>query len=88
MARFERLVPASRLTLALALSFLAAAFFLLPTDRAYAMKIKEVTSPGGIKAWLVEEHAVPLVALRAVFPGGLRYETQGRRRQFPRGHAR
>lgn len=70
MARFEKLVPASRLTFALVLSFLATAFFLLPTDRAHAMKIKEVTSPGGIKAWLVEEHAVPLVALRFAFDGG------------------
>jgi zinc protease len=78
MARFERLFPASRLTLALALSFLAAAFFLLPTDRAYAMKIKEVTSPGGIKAWLVEEHAVPLVALRFAFDGGSVQDPNGK----------
>jgi zinc protease len=78
MARFERLVPASRLPLALALSFLAAAFFLLPTDRAYAMKIKEVTSPGGIKAWLVEEHAVPLVALRFAFDGGSVQDPNGK----------
>ncbi|MEL6373219.1 MAG: pitrilysin family protein [Pseudomonadota bacterium] len=34
------------------------------------MKIQEVTSPGGIKAWLVEEHSVPLVAMRAAFIGG------------------
>ena len=34
------------------------------------MNIQEVTSPGGIKAWLVEEHSVPLVAMRFAFEGG------------------
>ena len=27
------------------------------------VKIKEVTSPGGFKAWLVENHTIPFVAL-------------------------
>lgn len=35
-----------------------------------AMKIQEVTSPGGIKAWLVEEHSIPLMAMRFAFRGG------------------
>jgi zinc protease len=34
------------------------------------MKIQTVRSPGGIEAWLVQEHAVPLIALRFVFEGG------------------
>ncbi len=34
------------------------------------MKIQEVTSPGGITAWLVSEHSVPLIALRFAFEGG------------------
>ena len=34
------------------------------------MEIQEVTSPGGIKAWLVESHANPLVAMRFAFRGG------------------
>ncbi|MEQ1614173.1 MAG: pitrilysin family protein [Hyphomicrobiaceae bacterium] len=34
------------------------------------MKIQAVKSPGGIEAWLVEEHSVPLVALRFSFDGG------------------
>ncbi len=62
----------------LALSLLAAALFLIPTDRAYAMKIQEVTSPGGIKAWLVEEHAVPLVAMRFAFDGGSTQDPTGK----------
>lgn len=34
------------------------------------MQIQKVTSPGGITAWLVEEHSVPLVAMRFAFEGG------------------
>jgi zinc protease len=37
---------------------------------AHAMKIQSVKSPGGIEAWLVEEHSVPLLAMRFVFDGG------------------
>jgi zinc protease len=37
---------------------------------AHAMKVQEVTSPGGIKAWLVESHNVPLMAMRFAFDGG------------------
>lgn len=37
---------------------------------AQAMNIQTITSPGGIKAWLVEEHSVPLMALRFGFDGG------------------
>ena len=34
------------------------------------MNIQEVISPGGISAWLVEEHRVPLIAMRFAFSGG------------------
>ena len=34
------------------------------------MKIQHIKSPGGVEAWLVEEHSVPLLALRFVFEGG------------------
>ena len=34
------------------------------------MDIKEVKSPGGIEAWLVQSHQVPLLALRFAFAGG------------------
>lgn len=39
-------------------------------ESEHGMKIQEVRSPGGIVAWLVEEHSVPLVALRFSFAGG------------------
>ena len=42
------------------------------------MNIKEVTSPGGITAWLVEEHSVPLVAIRFAFEGGSAQDPKGK----------
>lgn len=35
-----------------------------------AVDIREITSPGGIRAWLVEEHAIPFTALEIRFEGG------------------
>lgn len=37
---------------------------------AQALKIEEIRSPGGIAAWLVQEPAVPLVAISFAFRGG------------------
>jgi zinc protease len=37
---------------------------------ASAMTIEKIVSPSGIQAWLVREHAVPLVALSYAFHGG------------------
>ncbi len=34
------------------------------------IKINEVTSPGGITAWLVEDHSIPFTALELRFRGG------------------
>lgn len=48
------------------------------SDSAFAMKIQEVKSPGGIKAWLVEEHSVPLMALRFAFDGGNSQDPPGK----------
>ena len=42
------------------------------------MKIQEVKSPGGITAWLVEEHSVPLIALRFAFDGGSAQDPDGK----------
>jgi zinc protease len=48
---------------------LLAAVSIFPSE-AQAMKVQEVKSPGGISAWLVESHSVPLVAMRFAFEGG------------------
>jgi zinc protease len=45
---------------------------------ATKMNIQDVKSPGGISAWLVEEHSVPLLALRFVFDGGSSQDPPGR----------
>ena len=37
---------------------------------AHAIEIKEVTSPGGIRAWLVESKSIPLIAMQFSFEGG------------------
>ncbi|HWB44794.1 MAG TPA: pitrilysin family protein [Hyphomicrobiaceae bacterium] len=57
---------------------LAVALLLVPSSKAFAMKIQEVTSPGGIRAWLVEEHGVPLVAMRFGFDGGSAQDPSGK----------
>lgn len=43
------------------------------------INIKEVTSPGGIKAWLVEEPSIPFVALELRFRGGGTLDAPGKR---------
>ena len=45
---------------------------------AYAMDIKEVTSPGGIKAWLVESNTIPLIAMNFSFEGGSTSDAPGK----------
>lgn len=45
---------------------------------AHAFTITEVTSPGGIKAWLVQEKAIPLIAMNFSFKGGSIYDPAGK----------
>jgi len=44
-----------------------------------AIEIQEVTSPGGIQAWLVEEHSLPFTALEIRFRGGTSLDAPGKR---------
>ncbi|MBT8409620.1 MAG: insulinase family protein [Alphaproteobacteria bacterium] len=44
-----------------------------------AVEIQEVTSPGGITAWLVEEHTIPFTALEIRFKGGSSLDAPGKR---------
>jgi len=41
--------------------------------------IQTVTSPGGLDAWLVEEHSIPFVALEIRFRGGTSLDAPGKR---------
>jgi zinc protease len=54
------------------------AWLLLVAAPAQAFTIKQVTSPGGISAWLVEDHTVPLISLNFSFKGGAALDPQDR----------
>ena len=62
----------------LIVGLLAIVALLIPSSKAQAMKIQVVKSPGGITAWLVEEHSVPLIALRFAFEGGTAQDPEGK----------
>ena len=47
--------------------------------KAMAIEIQEVTSPGGITAWLVEEDSIPFTALDIRFSGGANEEPLNQR---------
>lgn len=44
-----------------------------------AVEIQEVTSPGGIRAWLVEDRSIPFTALELRFRGGASLDAPGKR---------
>lgn len=56
-----------------------AACFALVALPAAALDIKEVTSPGGVKAWLIEEPSIPFTALEIRFKGGASLDAEGKR---------
>jgi len=45
---------------------------------AVALEVEQIVSPRGIKAWLVEEHSIPLVAIRFAFMGGAAQDPPGK----------
>lgn len=45
---------------------------------ARATDVQRVVSPGGVEAWLVEEHAIPLISVEAMFRGGSALDPVGR----------
>ena len=63
---------------------LATTALLAPTSAAYAepataaIRVQQVTSPGGIKAWLMEDRTVPLVTVSFAFRGGNSQDRPGR----------
>src|SRR5215831_9051790 len=44
----------------------------------YAADIRQIRSPSGISAWLVEERSLPIVAIRFAFEGGSAQEAVGK----------
>ena len=68
--REHRAHAASRISPALISLLLAITTLSFTLSKAQAMRIQELLSSGGISVWLVEEHTVPLIAMRFAFDGG------------------
>jgi zinc protease len=62
----------------LILSALFAAVVLAATPADAAVAVKRVVSPGGIEAWLVEDHTVPVLSLQFAFRGGAALDPKGK----------
>jgi len=68
----------ANLNVAIALTVSALFSIISFTHPAAAMNIQTIKSPGGIEAWLVEEHSVPLISLRYAFDGGSSQDPAGK----------
>lgn len=55
------------------------AAILLSVPALAEVKVQQVTSPRGLHAWLVEEHALPFTALEIRFRGGTSLDRPGKR---------
>ena len=69
---------AAHLAATIVLVAMALGALVFVSSKAEAMKIQEVKSPGGITAWLVEEHGIPLIAMRFAFEGGNAQDPDGK----------
>lgn len=58
------------------LGALAALMFALPAQAE--VQFQEITSPKGIKAWLMEDHSLPLITIRFAFDGGTTQDPIGK----------
>ncbi|HIC79592.1 MAG TPA: insulinase family protein [Kiloniellaceae bacterium] len=63
---------------AVAVAGLVALATLLVAAQARAVEVQRVVSPGGIEAWLVEDHSNPIIALELVFRGGASLDPEGK----------
>ena len=52
--------------------------FAPPASVSQSVNIREIVSPGGVKAWLVEDYAVPIVSLDFAFRGGATQDPEGK----------
>ncbi len=59
--------------------FIVAAVFAASANIVSALEIEEITSDGGINAWVVEEPAIPFVALEIRVRGGTSLDVEGKR---------
>ena len=77
LSEFRRLrLPASLRSCSSRSSLLAG--LLAGPSAAVALEVEQIVSPRGIKAWLVEEHSIPLVAIKFAFMGGAAQDPTGK----------
>ena len=57
---------------------LAPALLLAVVPARAEVEFQQITSPQGIKAWLVEDYAVPIVTIRVAFEGGSTQDPAGK----------
>jgi len=57
---------------------LAVMALLVRPGEGWALSVEELVSSKGIKAWLVEEHSVPLIAVKFAFAGGASQDPAGK----------
>ncbi len=60
------------------LAVIALGVVLISDAARAAVEVQRVVSPGGIEAWLVEEHAVPFMSMRFAFRGGAKLDPIGK----------
>lgn len=57
----------------------ALTLFILAALPVRAVEIQQVTSPGGVEAWLVEDHSIPFTAFSILFRGGASLDAPDKR---------
>lgn len=67
-----------RSSLTTAVALLMAFVVVLLAWQARAVEIRPVTSPGGIKAWLVRDTSVPIISMSFAFKGGTAFDPAGK----------
>ncbi len=60
------------------ISFFIFVFVMVGTTNASATTVQEVKSKGGITAWLIEDHANPVISVRFLFKGGAALDPVGK----------
>ncbi|GAB4394274.1 MAG: pitrilysin family protein [Kiloniellaceae bacterium] len=63
---------------ALLVAFTVALAVFFSALQARAVEVQRVVSPGGIEAWLVEDHTNPIIALELAFRGGAALDPEGK----------
>ena len=59
-------------------AFIALFLLLAAASPAAAIEVQRVVSPGGIEAWLVEDHSNPIISLDMTFRGGAALDPVGK----------